>query len=178
MIAVAGSGLSVVSSLKSGAVAADELQMARDFVAAGDRRTAILQIKSLLVRDPDHLEARIELARLYLTFEHGLLAKKEFERVRNTRYWDAAHECLWQRAALYCADIDTVVAHYAERSGKLSVDQAQAGFRAVLNIESGHVDALVVLSELALAQGNLPVAGERVSEAIALSSSMGRAREI
>jgi hypothetical protein len=69
---------------------------------------------------------------LYLTFECGPLAKKELERVRNTRHWDAAHEYLWQRAALYSADFDTVVAHYVERSGKLSADERALLARAHL----------------------------------------------
>jgi Flp pilus assembly protein TadD len=45
----------------------------------------------------------------------------------------------------------------------------------VLNVEPGHVDALVGIAELALAEGNLPVAGDRVSAAIAADRQSAQA---
>jgi putative PEP-CTERM system TPR-repeat lipoprotein len=66
------------------AAAADAyLEEARQFIADGETRAAIIQLKNALQSDPAHLQARLMLASLHLRNADGAAAAKEFSRARD-----------------------------------------------------------------------------------------------
>lgn len=53
---------------------------AADYIAKGELKSAVIQLKNALQRDPGNIEARVMLGRLYLASGEGPSAEKEFAR--------------------------------------------------------------------------------------------------
>lgn len=53
---------------------------AKQYLAKGEAKAAIIQLKNALQRDPSHIEARLLLGALYLRLNDGPAAEKEFGR--------------------------------------------------------------------------------------------------
>ncbi|MHB1186278.1 XrtA/PEP-CTERM system TPR-repeat protein PrsT [Thiobacillus sp.] len=76
------------------------LTEARAMVAAGDYKTAIIQLKNALAKDENNAEARFELGKLYLEQFDLASAEKEFRRAREAGYSSNAVNPMIARALL------------------------------------------------------------------------------
>jgi len=70
----------VLFAFGSTAWGAGEVDRARTAWESGDLRTATILLKDLLQSDPDHAQARLLLARVYLDLGQGAAAEQELER--------------------------------------------------------------------------------------------------
>lgn len=65
------------------AKADDYVAEAREFIAEGELKAAVIELKNALQADPSHVEARLQLGALYLRSSDGAAAAKEFRRARD-----------------------------------------------------------------------------------------------
>lgn len=80
-VALCLAALYAVSTLAAGAD--DYVRKAREHLAGGEGRAAIIELKNALQSDPSHVQARAMLGTLYLAQNDGPAAAKEFSRARD-----------------------------------------------------------------------------------------------
>ncbi|MFZ6691580.1 XrtA/PEP-CTERM system TPR-repeat protein PrsT [Undibacterium sp. SXout20W] len=56
------------------------VEEAKSYIAKGDEKSALIQLKNALQKDPNHKEARILMGDIYLETEDGLSAENEFRK--------------------------------------------------------------------------------------------------
>lgn len=80
-----GAVLAVLLSAQNAAAADadDYVEEARQYLAGGEVKSAIIQLKNALREDPSHINARVTLGSLYLRSADGPAAEKEFGRARD-----------------------------------------------------------------------------------------------
>ena len=150
------------------------LQEAKKYLADGEIKSAVIQLKNALQEDPANIDARLMLGQLYLRLGDGASAEKELKRAIKLRAgkerWQLAlgQAYLLQRKydeLLSDIEPDPTLSGEAQAAvltlrgqallGKRQLEQAQEAFEQVLAIKPGHQEAALGLARADLAGGNL-----------------------
>ena len=84
VVGAVGAAMLVLSLQTAAAASADEyVTEAREHLAEGEVKSAIIQLKNALQADPTHVQARVMLGTLHLRGNDADAAVKEFERARD-----------------------------------------------------------------------------------------------
>ncbi|HYN79235.1 MAG TPA: XrtA/PEP-CTERM system TPR-repeat protein PrsT, partial [Lamprocystis sp. (in: g-proteobacteria)] len=140
-------GLSCVSSWAS-----ESTEKARVFLEKGDLRSATIELKNALQKDPNDATTRLLLARLYLRVGNGAAAEKEIRTAMDL----GADAAQWR--------LDFVEALIAQAK----FDEAIQRLDAATDIPSGEqVRALILRGDAALGQNQPAAARSHYEEALA-----------
>ena len=150
------------------------LQEAKKYLADGEIKSAVIQLKNALQEDPANIDARLMLGQLYLRLGDGASAEKELKRAIKLRAgkerWQLAlgQAYLLQRKydeLLSDIEPDPTLSGEAQAAvltlrgqallGKRQLEQAREAFEQVLAIKPGHQEAALGLVRADLAGGNL-----------------------
>lgn len=167
------------------ALAGDYVEDARQYYADGEYRAAMIQLKNALQKNPDDLEARLLLARIYLETADAPAAEKEFRQARRLgaqrEEWvgGLAHALLQQRKfdqVLLQIDVaeddanalqaDILVLRGQALMAQGEAQEAEKRFRQALKRNDNHPDAYLGLAQLALNEGDLEAAGRHIDTAL------------
>jgi putative PEP-CTERM system TPR-repeat lipoprotein len=115
---------------------------AQEYVADGEIKAAVIQLKNALKADPTHIRARLGLGALQLQLGDGAAAEKEFGRARDL----GAAKSKWMLGfvkALQLQNDQQRIVDVVELDGTLSPeDQAELlGLRGAAQLSLGNVDA-------------------------------------
>ena len=161
------------------------LQRAREYQAKQDWSASVIELKNALRKNPDNRDARLLLGQIYVTTGNGAPAEKELLRARDL----GAARDVWlvplaraymlqdQNQKVLDLTLDTADAP-ATQAGLLALqglsalalaqpDVARGLLSRALTLQSGQVDALLGLSELALIGRNYSEADDFASQASA-----------
>jgi putative PEP-CTERM system TPR-repeat lipoprotein len=155
------------------ASSADEYVLEADqFLASGEVKSAIIQLKNALQTDPSHVEARVKLGAIYLRTGDGPAAAKEFGRAREL----GAAKDKWlpgyARALLLQGEFDAILREVevddslptAQRAellalrgnanlAKRQIDAAISDYDAALALDTGSVVARLGKAQILLTRG-------------------------
>ncbi len=162
------------------------LEAAQEAVAAGDYRTATVNLKSLLQQNPNQANIRHELGRTYLLAGQAEAALKELEQARELGTRGEAFEQDFVEALIASGDHERALSQlaiHATSSGDARwtvlqsmadlalgrLEQAQQGFREVLRIDPTARKAQIGLAHTEHALGNADGAAEAIAAALATS---------
>ena len=165
---------------------ADEyVREAERFLESGEAKSAIIELKNALQRDPAHADARILLGDLYLRLGDAPSAEKEFQRAARL---DVARD-RWLpglgRAYLLQGDfnrvLDEITADPADADklkagllvlrglahhGRGELSQAGEAYQESMQLQPGNPAALVAMARLAVAQDEGEKAQDLVNRAL------------
>lgn len=161
------------------------LQKARQSLDAGDRKAAIIQLKSAIQEDAKNAEARYALGKLYVDMGDGASAEKELRRAlelglaRDKALAPLGHALLLQREfdrlleeipekpAGQPAEAAALLALRAEAQlGRRQIDDAALSYEAARRLDPNSVEALRGLALVALARQQPDTAMTLANEAI------------
>lgn len=183
--------LAAVLGLSAGvlpAIAADAddyVAEAREYVAAGEIKAAIIQLKNALRDDPSHVAARVMLGTLYLRNGDGAAAAKELRRARELGAaagdWMAGYAQALMLQGEFAALLDEVSPvdglpaasraeiHAVRGNANLALgrkDPAAAEYDAALALESGNPTARLGKARIMLADGQEEAALQQLDEVL------------
>lgn len=163
---------------------------AREFVAKGQLKAAVIELKNALQADPAHVEARIMLGALYLRGADGAAAAKEFGRARDlgapTADWLPGYTqaLVMQRDFRRILDEVTVDSSLAPalqaellaQRGNAnlaleSAEQARADYQAALDIDAKNPMARLGMAQILLSGGDDQGALAQLNQVVADSPS-------
>ncbi|MFN3750173.1 MAG: XrtA/PEP-CTERM system TPR-repeat protein PrsT [Thiobacillus sp.] len=161
------------------------LQKARQSLDAGDRKAAIIQLKSAIQEDGKNAEARYALGKLYVDMGDGVSAEKELRRALELglareralvplghalllqREFDKLLEEIPSRPNGQPAEAAALLALRAEAQlGRRHLDDAALGYEAARRLDPNSIEALRGLALVALARQQPGAALALVNEAI------------
>ena len=166
---------------------ATQLAQAREKLALGDTKTAMIQLKNAVATDGKNAEARYELGMLYFDQPDFPSAEKEFRRAREAGYAANIVTPMIARAILAQGDYQRMLDELpepAENSAETATLQAQ---RATAELGLGrkddarktlqraakaapdNVDVQLVLAQLALAEGDAEKAMQSLNQALQIA---------
>lgn len=166
------------------------LDRAIQYHAAGTYRSAMIELKNILQKDPSHRQARFELGKLYVSMGQGAAAEKELTRARelgapadeivipfgNALTQQKAFDRLLQEI-----DINTVSGRQEKSKVQLlrgnaylmlgKYEEATQAFHEARSLhDTARVEALVGLSSVALKTEDLAAADKWISQALAIDA--------
>ena len=104
-----------------GAVDIDALlAKANTAAAAGDTRTAVIELKNVLQENPEHADARWRLGNIYLELGQGSAAVKELERAQRLGYKDEQLPVLLLRSRMLLGEYKKVIGTLSTMNGVAS----------------------------------------------------------
>lgn len=130
------------------------VDQAKKMAAAGDDKSAIIQLKNALAADEDDAEARFELGKLYLARLDLAAAEKEFRRAREAGYPAAAANVMIARALLGQRAFQRLLDELPAPSGKSDDALALHALRATAELGLGRKED--ARKTLAQAQADAP----------------------
>lgn len=157
---------------------------ARTLAAAGDHKSAIIQLKNALVADEDNAEARFELGKLYLAQLDFASAEKELRRARDAGYAADVANATIARALVGQREFQRVLDELPAPTGTSDGDIALHALRATAELGLGrkddarktleqaqasaprHVELQLALAQLALADGKPVDAMKAIDDAL------------
>lgn len=164
------------------------LQKARESLQAGDRKAAIIQLKSAIQEDDKNAEARYALGKLYVDMGDGASAEKELRRALELglareralvplghalllqREFDKLLEEIPSRPNGQPAEVAALLALRAEAQlGRQHLDDAALSYEAARRLDPNSIEALRGLALVALARQQPDTALALANEAIATS---------
>lgn len=170
----------------SSAWAASFLERAQEYYDQDDLRSAAVELKNALQRDPENAEARLLLGRLYLDIEDGPSAEKELRRAvglgladDNTRLLLVHAHLMQQEYEEALESLPKVIPSEDEFKGaflaargqaKLGLgrfDEAVEDFEQALKVRP-NPEAYEGLARKALIEGDFETAGRHIQEGLAI----------
>lgn len=161
---------------------------ARQHLDEGDRKAAIIQLKSALQKDGNNAEARFQLGTLYLETGDFAGAEKEFMRARAAGFdanslnpslakafigqgeYRRVLDDLPQPAAGSPNEVPMQVARARAKLGMGDNEAARNSLKQAMDITPDNVEVLLTLAQLALADGDAVKAGEQIDQALRIDS--------
>jgi len=151
--------------------------------AAGDSRTAVIELKNVLQEVPAHAEARWRLGNIYLSLGQGSAAVKELEQAERLGYDDAQLPVMLLRARLLlgefkkvlgtlstmdnvAANADLVILGAQSYLGLRRLDDAESAFREALGLKPENVLAQRGLAQVALTKRDFDTADKQLTSSI------------
>lgn len=160
---------------------------AKQYIAKGDSKAAVIQLKNALIKNPSDVEARLALGALYNESGDALSAEKEFSRAKELgaaadktalglatallvqqKYQEALDATAAQSAA---ADAGIQAARGDALLGLRRADEAKAAYERALAAKPGHPAALTGLARHALTQSDIEGANRFAAQATAANPS-------
>ena len=163
---------------------ATQLAEAREKLAEGDTKTAMIQLKNAVAADDKNAEARYELGKLYLDQTDLASAEKEFRRAREAGYAPSAVNPMIARALIAQREYQKVLDEFTiptnsgpdaatlqalRATAELGLgrkDDARKTAQSALETAPGNVDVHLVLAYLALADGSAEKAMQALDQAL------------
>ncbi|MFQ5511733.1 MAG: DUF4388 domain-containing protein [Candidatus Krumholzibacteriia bacterium] len=108
----------IVAQLDPETSTRDLLQRARDFAALGDDAGAEMVYKAILIREPEHVSAMVELALIYenngkLLYAMGLLTRASLAKPYDAAIIDRHHQIVTKLSLQLRAEVDSLLAQGA-----------------------------------------------------------------
>lgn len=160
------------------------MDKAQKSVAQGDRKTAIIHLKSAIQENENNAEARFQLGKLYLEAGDFAAAEKELTRAQAAGY-DAGtlspalakaligqgeHKRVLdefpQPVAGSASEVPLLVMRAHAQLGLGDKQAARSSLDRAAEAAPQDPDTLIALARLALADGDPPTAGQRIDEAL------------
>ena len=157
------------------------VEEAKSYIAKGDDKSALIQLKNALQKDPQHKEARILMGNIYLETEDGTSAENEFRKALSAgASKEQIHTKLAKSLLLegkFKKLIEETEANGAPISAEILAmrgdaflglrdkDQAKIAFDQALKSEPNNSAALIGLARLSLADNDLTTAKDYVNQA-------------
>ncbi|RSZ59298.1 PEP-CTERM system TPR-repeat protein PrsT [Massilia atriviolacea] len=152
---------------------------ARQFIAKGDSKAAVIQLKNALVKNPSDADARLTLGLLYLdtgdipsaekelrkAIELGAPKDKALPALANALMLQQQYQKVLDETA-GAADADMLALRADANAGLGKADQATALYAQALAARPGHAAALIGSARQALARKDLPEANRLADEAV------------
>ena len=161
----------------------ERLASAGDYLADGQYRSAVIELKNVLQAEPDSAEARLMLADASFVLADLEAAESHYERfvalgTATNEHWVAFGRTLLTngKAAevlevvepqLADDDIDALVLLGDTHLALNNADEASARYESALSISDSNVGALVGMAALSVVQGDFSAAGLRYDQAVA-----------
>jgi putative PEP-CTERM system TPR-repeat lipoprotein len=157
---------------------------ARAKLAAGDYKTAMIQLKNAVAEDKNNAEARYELGKLYFDQFDLASAEKEFRRARQAGYASNTVNPMIARALLGQREFQRVLDELPAPAGndpdaatllalrataELGLERkedARKTLQHAMQIEAGNPDVRLALAQMALADGDLDKAMQEIEQAL------------
>lgn len=181
--------LAALLMLPVGLLAAPNVQehvdKAEKYLAEGEVRSAVIELKNALQREPMHVDARIMLGNIYLKTGDAASAEKEFRRVSKLHVaqerWlkEMGHALLLQRK--YKEALETVKPD-AEGPGNLTaelliirglahqgldqLEQAEKAYQESRGLDPENSSSLIAMAQLALKRGQREEAAALVNQVL------------
>lgn len=166
---------------------------AKVYAEQGDRKSAIIQLKNALQKDPDNRNARHLLGSIYLDDHDPASAEKELRKALKlgTPSRDALPKlarALLMKGEAQKAIQETENVSNADRSPELAIVRGEAftalgkekeaheAYAEVLKTNANHPDALIGIGWLALSKKDIDMARKLADRAIAADSTHAQAR--
>jgi len=154
---------------------------AKQLQQKGDRKAAQIQLKNVLVKDPDNGEARLLLARLSLSMNDAASAEKEARRALALKYQQPEAEALVLEALLRQGEYAKLLEeadNFGQRPavqvlrgealiGLQRLDDARKEFQAALDSQPDNANALTGMARVAAMNNDLAGARGFAEQAIA-----------
>ena len=158
---------------------------AEKYLAEGEVRSAVIELKNALQREPMHLDARIMLGNIYLKTGDAASAEKEFRRVAKLHVtqerWlkEMGHALLLQRK--YEEVLETVEPDAGEAGsfkaelliirglayqGLEKLEQAEKAYKESRELDPENSSSLIAMAQLALKRGQREEAMALVSQVL------------
>jgi len=167
------------------ATADDYVAEAREYLAAGETKAAIIQLKNALRDDPANVVARVMLGELYLRSGDGAAAAKELGRARDLGAEAADWMVDYARALMLQGEFAALLEEVSPADGLSPVvraeihamrgdanlalrrmDPAIAEYDAALALESGNPTARLGKARIMLAEGQAEPALQQLDEVL------------
>jgi len=183
--AVLLAALLAAAGCTSGFDAAEHMARAQDFVAAGEHRSAMIELKNVLAKDPGNAQARLLLAQVELMLGDAAAAEKELRRAGELGVAADVVRVLRARAlielgeatrALELLEVDP--GGGAEQRAEAQAlrgdahrmledyDAARADYLAALAVDAQSLPAQLGLAQLDAAHGAAAAAERRFADAV------------
>ena len=160
------------------------LELAKSYIAEGDLRAGVIELKNALQLDPENAEARYLLATSYLEQRNASGAEKELKRARDLGVSVKRLTLPQARLLMLQGEMDRLLAE-SQPNADLSpaeladlhdlrgqaqlrqqrFDDADAEFQAALEAQPNHVGALVGKGKAAMVRGDLDGAERQLAAA-------------
>ncbi len=172
--------------LSPGTARADYMSDARQSIAKGDTKTAVLQLRNAVKADPQNAEARFLLARVHLELGDVAAAQKDAQDARDRGYDPRQAVPLLTQTYLMqgrfrdllkdfqtdgrdpMVDGSILVARGYANSGLRNLDEAQRNFADAEKLAPDAVQPALAGARLALARGDLVTAQAKIDHALEL----------
>lgn len=160
------------------------LDQARKSAAAGDLKTAVIQLKNVLAEDENNAQARFELGKVYLDQSDFASAEKEFKRARQAGYAASTANVMMARALIGQREFQRVLEELPAPSGadpeaapllalrataELGLDRKENARKSVEQaVQAGdtHPEVQMALARLALADRDIDKATQALDKAL------------
>ncbi|WP_051068473.1 XrtA/PEP-CTERM system TPR-repeat protein PrsT [Thiobacillus denitrificans] len=157
---------------------------ARASIAAGDYKTAMIQLKNAVAEDKNNAEARFELGQLYFDLLDLPSAEKEFRQARNAGYAVGVVNPMIARALLGQReyqrvldelpvpaddDPDASTLHALRATAELGLGRKEDARKILQHAQQatpGHAEVNLALAHLALADGKADLASQQLDQAL------------
>jgi putative PEP-CTERM system TPR-repeat lipoprotein len=179
----------------SGYDAAEHMARAQDFVAAGENRAAMIELKNVLAKDPANAQARLLLAQAQLVLGDAAAAEKELRRAEELGVSADVVRVPRARALIELGEADRALdllepgaggapeqlaeAHAVRGDAHRMLedyDAARAEYLAALAADAQSLRAQLGLAQLEAARGTAAAAEERFADAVARHPDSADAR--
>ena len=153
---------------------------ARQFIAKGDSKAAVIQLKNALVKNPSDADARLTLGQLYLdtgdipsaekelrkAIELGAPKDKAVPALANALMLQQQYQKVLDESAAVVADADMLALRADATAGLGKADQAAEMYKQALAAKPGHAGALIGLARQALTRKDVAEANRLADEVV------------
>lgn len=159
------------------------VEEAKSYEAKNDDKSALIQLKNALQKNPEHREARLLLGDLYLKMDDGLSAENEYRKAISAGVPPAqimeklVHAMIMERKFKIALQDSETAANHGGSAELLTLRgnaflglsdriKAKLAFDQALVAQTNYAPALIGQGKLALADNNLPAANNYANLAI------------
>ncbi|NHZ97180.1 XrtA/PEP-CTERM system TPR-repeat protein PrsT [Massilia sp. CCM 8734] len=177
--------LGAVSACGKTETSASLVADARQFIAKGDSKAAVIQLKNALVKNPSDADARLTLGLVYLDIGDAVSAEKELRKaielgapkdkavpaLAKVLMMQQQYQKVLDETGSATADADMLALRAEASAGLGHADQAKDLYAQALAAKPGHVGALIGAARQALARKDLEEANRLADQVVASNPS-------
>ena len=179
--------LALAACGEKGPDAAEHLRRAQEFVANGDERAAVIELKNALQKDSTLADARLLLGQVYVSLGNGPAGQKELDQARRLGKSGDELTLLMARAYMLQREFERALDEVVDvksadgngaalvlrgdaRLGMGEVDAARELYARALKLDDANVDARRGLARIGLGTGDRDEAAHQIQQALDSSS--------